>query len=136
MRTDSCRQTSMARNPPARLSRASVKVDEIDRLKKGFWRELQAVPGWGPWVKVDIRHPNGSLFRSSAKPSASTEPKSRCFHPEIRIPGWKRFRNRTIVFFWSLTCLYDCFHFSFLTCPITLVKLIFQSNRHAPLFGA
>ncbi|MBA4392343.1 MAG: hypothetical protein C0407_02205 [Desulfobacca sp.] len=70
-------------------------------LKKGFWRELQAVPGWGPWVKVDIRHPNGSLFRSSAygirmdafflfdkveRPSASTEPKSRCFHPEFEFP--------------------------------------------------
>jgi hypothetical protein len=27
--------------PPARLSRAPVKVDEIDRLKKDFWRELR-----------------------------------------------------------------------------------------------
>jgi hypothetical protein len=32
----------MAGNPPARLSRAPVKVDEIDRLKKGFLRKLRA----------------------------------------------------------------------------------------------
>jgi hypothetical protein len=42
MRTHSCRLITYGQKPPARLSRAPVKVDEIDRLKKGFWRELRA----------------------------------------------------------------------------------------------
>jgi hypothetical protein len=78
MRTHSCRLSLMAGKPPARLSRAPVKVDKIDRLKKDFRQELQAVPGGGPWVKVDkvdrwkssvsMRSPDGDLTIRSTKP--------------------------------------------------------------------
>ena len=52
-----------------------VKVDEIDRLKKGFWQELQAVPRRGD---LGIRS-------------------TRSTDPEIRISGWKRTKRMGLV---------------------------------------
>ncbi|MBA4394120.1 MAG: hypothetical protein C0407_11255 [Desulfobacca sp.] len=58
---------SVSRNPPARPSRAPVKVDEIDRLKKGFWRELNADIQMFPSGNSNFRMETNSLATPRSK---------------------------------------------------------------------